>query len=599
MSEDRTEGCCRMSTIDASSKSCEGQKRMLCSNDVELIIADQDGFGAIKIWDTRQNTCLVRIDSRALLIPSFASDAVCSRCEVTDSVLTLSYSSPMLKTGAVSIRPYLRGFLVKASFTPNDDATVCRLNLVPQGTSFGGFYTMNHFAARGGIANSMPEVILRSEGFEAHTISDYGYLSPRPTAMSFARHELRMMVGVTSAPVGGYGFRIKGCRREIHEFYLDYGEGEWGWKVKAGEVWQAPDIYVAFDRENDDFETHRLFAADLVKMGTIADPAKRVISPWNRQHQYCTWGDMTYDHGETKEAMFERCIKRYPGISSPLWMHTSEQMVLDAAKIMRREHLPVYSICVDAGWNVNTSDFRANEILFPHFREMVDQLHAMNYKVTLWWSWSELRNPSCIEAVGLKNCIMDGKLDKFGRPQPDFSKKSCQDEYLKPMIRRIFSSEPDCYDCDGLKLDYAADKVHPELPCENPLWRGEENYLVHFYGMLRREIYRYKTDIQLCACSPNWFLAEFLDTNRTGDVYTDDYLEHEMRARVIQACSPGTTAKYDFSGNTREAFPDYLDSAKRIGAITQFANVFGMLSNCDVGEPKTTAEDFNMLRKHF
>lgn len=585
--------CCRAVVAGAPDGS------VLANEGVELRIAGEDRWGAVQLWDLRQNTCLVRLDRRALMLPTFATNAVCVRCSAADGAVTLEYASPDLVRGIVTVKPALRGFLCNASFVPKSDATVNRLELVPAGTSFGGFYTMNHFAARGGIANPTPEVILRSEGFEAHTVSDYGYLSPRPTAMAFARHELRMMVGTTSAPVGGYGLRLAGRRRILGSFYLDYGEGAWGWKVKAGETWNAPEVYVAFDRRDDDFETHALFAADLVRMGRIADPAKRMVAPWNRQHQYCTWGDMYCDHGETKEAMFERCRRRYPGISSALWMHTSEKMVLEAAETIRRERLPIASICIDAGWNVNTADFRANEITFPHFREMVDKLHAMGFKVTLWWSWSELRNPSCVEAVGLGNCIGGGAPDKFGRPLPDFSKKSCQEEYLKPMVRRIFSSEPGCYDCDGIKIDYAADKVHPELPCEDPSWRGEENYLVHFYGLLRREISRYKTDIQICACAPNWFLAEFLDTNRTGDVYTDDWREHAMRARVLQVCAPGTVAKFDFSGNTREAFPDYIDAARRIGATVQFGNVFTMQGNCDVGTGKTTPADFEMLRRHL
>ena len=575
------------------------------SNGME-IRAKVKGWGAVQLWDKAREIPFWRVDRANVLLPSFASNAVCKAVTVRDDgALVFTYAGPMLVSGETVVKPHLRGFLVSGAFTPKADAMVNRLDLVPPRCGSCGFYTLNNFVAQPGDANPVKRAIVHdTEGFHEHTMSDYGYLSPRPTSMLFAANDLRMMVGVTRAPVGGHGLNIDVYRSTVRNFYLLYGPDEWGWEVKAGETWRTPDFYIAFDREKDDFRSHTLFWQDLVRMGTIADPAKREIPAWHRQHQWCTWGETGYRHSWDKEPgdkkkYFAEIKKRHPGMTSATWLHVSQEMVLAGARRIRAERLPINVITIDAGWNESTANFVANTELFPDFRGMVDQLHAMGFKVQLWWSWSELRTPMCVEAVGLHNCIMNGKKDWTGRPMPDFSKKSCQEEYLKPMIRRLFSSEPGCYDCDGLKIDYAAGKVRPELPCENPEWRGEENYLVHFYGMLRQEILKYKKEPQLCACAMNWFVAEFLDTNRTGDLHGDDYLDSEMRARAIQACSPGTVAKYDFSGSSRQNMVDFIESAKRIGAIVQWGGIFTLANKQGLGDRTMTEKDFQVLRDHL
>lgn len=55
-------------------------------------------------------------------------------------------------------------------------------------------------------------------------------------------------------------------------------------------------------------------------------------------------------------------------------------------------------------------------------------------------------------------------------PMIDFSNPKVQKEYVEPLARLFFSSEPDCLDADELKLDFMADKIHPVFPVYDTEW---------------------------------------------------------------------------------------------------------------------------------
>lgn len=155
------------------------------NNGIEICVRPSS-FGAIKVRDLATDTYLARFDNLLTMVPSFATNAVAKSCGLKDGAIEIAYASPGLADGRLTIAPALRGFLLNAAFTPREDATVNRLELVYNAASFGGFHTMNHLVARNGTPNQVPEVLLADDRFEAHTLSDYGYLSPRPTAMAFA-----------------------------------------------------------------------------------------------------------------------------------------------------------------------------------------------------------------------------------------------------------------------------------------------------------------------------------------------------------------------------------------------------------------------------
>ena len=553
---------------------------------------------SLAVRDTARNETLFGIPNGKLLLPDFAKEAGLVANTVTDDgTRRLEFSGGALAKGVVTVSPHRRGFLVRGEFTPREDVTMNRLYILPSGTTT-LFYEIDNYRNFQATDQVFERVVLGAKEFACNTYSKDWQFAPHPSAMLFTRNDAHLLVGTTSAPVGGYGLYAFGGKWKMDGFYLHYGDGGWGWKIKAGETWRSPEFYFAFDRGGDMHGSWRLFADDLAGDGRIADPSKRRAVPWHREHYYCTWGDQTLLSGYIPDADLKKQSLANPSIRGKSWLALTEKMVMDAAERIRRENLPVRTIIIDGGWMLNTMDFRADPSRFPDFRGMVDRLHAMGFKVMVWWTWSECRDGNCEKAIGRHNTMLDGKRNCHGRWMADFSKKSAQEEWLKPTMRRLFSSEPGCYDLDGVKTDYQADKIHFDLPAEDPAWRGEENYFKRLYALFTSEMRKYKPDAQHCGCAGNWFLAEYIDLNRTYDVASDNCLEHENRAKMLAATAPGALPVYDMHHlGDRTGFADWLESARRMNLPVHVGNLF-MMKDDEFASPTPMSDgDFDILRK--
>ena len=552
--------------------------------------------GDLRLVDTARGERLFSIPGSRLLLPDFADGAALLAKTVADDGATrLEFAGGALAHGAVTVEPHRRGFLVRGEFTPSEDVVMNRLDILPAGTKT-LFYEVNNYRNKHATDQVFERVVLGAAEFATDTYSKDWQFAPHPSAMLFTRNDAHLLVGTTSAPVGGYGLRIRGGTWTIKGFHLHYGDGEWGWRIKAGETWNSPEFYFAFDRRGDVHGSWRLFAENLAKDGRIADPAARKPVPWHREHYYCTWNDQVLLSGYIPDADLKKQSLANPSIRGKSWLALDEKLVMGAAERILREKLPIRTIIIDGGWMRNTMDFRADPVRFPDFRGMVDRLHGMGFKAMVWWTWSECRDENCEEAIGRHNTMLCGKRNCHGRWMADFSKKSAQEEWLKPTMRRLFSSELDCYDLDGVKTDYQADKIHFDLPAEDPEWRGEENYFRHLYALFTSEMRKWKPDAQHCGCAGNWFLAEYMDTNRTYDVASDNYMEHENRARMLAATAPGVLPVYDMQ-DSRSGYADWLASAKRLGVPVHVGTLFKMRDDFFTDPTDMTAADFDRLRE--
>ena len=564
-----------------------------------------DGSGLVFDWredslvlrDEERNENLFDIPSGSFFFPDFAKDAaLTSREKSSDGTLTLRFAGGDLESGIVTASPCMRGFKVNGAFTPRRDVVMNRLDILPAGTTT-LFYEINNYRNFHATDRVWTRIVLGDPKFSTDTYSKDWQFAPHPSAMLFSRNDAHLVIGATCAPVGGYGLYASGGKWKMDGFYLHYGDGEWGWKIRSGETWKSPEFYFAFDRTHDIHESWRSFGEDLVKGGYVADPAKRRQVPWHREHYYCTWGDQTLLSGYIPDADLKRQSLANPSIRGKSWLVLTEKMVMDAAERIRREKLPIRTIIIDGGWMRNTMDFRADPVRFTDFRGMVDRLHAMGFKVMVWWTWSECRDENCENSIGRHNTMLNGKRNCHKRWMADFSKKSAQEEWLKPTMRRLFSSEPGCYDLDGVKTDYQSDKIHFDLPAEDPEWRGEENYFRHLYALFTSEMRKYKPDAQHCGCAGNYFLAEYMDLNRTYDVASDNYLEHENRAKMLAATAPGVLPVYDMHHRgSRTGFADWLDSARRLCVPVHVGNVFEMIDDEFSKPSPMTDNDFDVLR---
>jgi hypothetical protein len=230
-------------------------------------------------------------------------------------------------------------------------------------------------------------------------------------------------------------------------------------------------------------------------------------------------------------------------------------------------------------------------------RQLVDDLHADGFKVVVWWNWCEIEKS--VETLMDKEFLMeDGKRNRHGALMRDYSKRATQEEYLKPLFKQLFSSDEGCYNFDGVKTDFQADKVHDDMCPEDLNWRGEEQYFLHLYQLFYSEMKRHKSDAVHIGCSGNYHLAEYIDINRTYDVFNSQYKEHEERAKMLYATAPGCPVAYDFH-NFTENLGAYLKSSKSSGSSVQIGNVLQTRKDFFTDPEPASAEYYQILRDHL
>ncbi len=555
--------------------------RVVEGNDIELI-------------DLKRDERLFIVPGAKLLLPSFATNAVLASAVREGESISLTFTDATLTDGCVTIAKRAEeGFLLSGSFTPRRAVEINRLDLCAPGarTTCVAVRNFRHVLHSATMA---PEVVL-GNAFATDTYSKDWQFAPHPTTMLFTRGDANLFWGATCPPVGGYGLYIHGKRFIFDGFYLDYGQTPNGVQVAAGETWRTPGFRLFLERGGTPYDVHRRFGEILAREGYIPDPSKKKIFAWHRENMACTWGDQYTQVGTLPPPdLKEQSMMDRDGVK-PSWRPLTTELVRKEVEVIEREKLPVRTILIDGGWSRNVCDFRAAPERFPHFRELVDELHARGFKVVVWWSWAEVRNAACEAAVGEEHLIGKGKRrDCHGRAVIDFSLKSTQEEYLKPMFRRLFSSEPGCYDLDGIKTDYQADKVHPDMQPSDPAWRGEENYFFHLYQLFFTEMRRWKPDAVHVGCAGNYFLAQFIDVNRTYDINDYSVESHLNRARMLEATAPNVLPVIDIHA-FRNGRKELLRQAREKGYPHHLTV---LMTGDDMFAPfvPTTEKDFDELR---
>ncbi len=247
----------------------------------------------------------------------------------------------------------------------------------------------------------------------------------------------------------------------------------------------------------------------------------------------------------------------------------NEALVRRAAKEIKDNGWPIKTILIDDGWQKARGQWEPVTGRFPDFRQLVDDLHAMGFRVVVWWNWAEIQPEA---AVNPDHLMSGGKRNRHGAQMRDYSNPRTQQEYLKPLFHQMFSSDPGCYDLDGVKTDFLADKVHADMPLYDESWRGEENYFVQVTRLFYEEMKRHKPDAVHIGCAGNYWLAQYTDINRTYDISSGNWFDHETRAQMLLATTPGCPVAYDFH-NYLDGFPEWFASARRLGASLQIGNV--------------------------
>ena len=420
---------------------------------------------------------------------------------------------------------------ISCEFTVTHDCQLNALQVFPAETGL-NLYDVVNFRNRHFTASTWPELII-GRSFSTTTYSDDWQFAPHPTAILLRKNEYSLFMGATGLQAS-FGMRMEVERGKVLNWDIDFGSSPHGLMLKAGQSFSSEPLRIFLQKDRTPYESFADFGRSLIADGRILDPAAKSRPSWWRSPLYCTWGDQWMgSHKAPAVSLADQTAESASQASAQL----TEGMVRKAVACIEREKLPIRTILLDEGWAHARGEWTPNRERFPDLRKLVDELHEKGYKVMLWWTWADTANNANIDPSEL---VDRGEWrNRHGIRWRDYSDPAVQENYLKPLLRFFFSAEPDCLDIDGIKTDFIADKIHPETPLANPEWRGEERYFQKITELIYTEMRRHKPDAMHMGCAGNYWLADYFDTNRTFDVHSSNWLEHENRARMIMATSPG------------------------------------------------------------
>lgn len=457
----------------------------------------------------------------------------------------------------------------QCKFTVKNPAQLNRLELFPAGTIVTAYDLVN-FRNRHHTPNVWPELVLGT-GVKTDTFSEDWQFAPHPTMFIFRKLKINMFFGAMEIPKAfGMSLDIED-KYKVKNWYLNYGPQPHGQVLKSGEEFISPRFRLFVRQEQGVYDTIDEFSKMLIKAGQIPDPKEKVRHSWWKEPVYCTWMDQCLTVKATVPDDLKTQALGWAPSDAPSITILTEEFVRNGVEIIKRENLPIKIILIDDGWEVSRGQWEPHPDRFPDFRKLVDDLHADGFKVIIWWNWAEIYEDAIVNpAFVMANAE---RLKAMGnRRALDYSNPAVQEKYLKPLFRKFFSRDPDCYDLDGVKTDFLADKVHPDMRFANPAWRGEENYHYQITKLFYTEMRRYKPDAMHMGCAGHFWLADMIDLNRTYDNGSTNFLVHQERGRMLKHTSPGSFVSYDLH-NSIENFEGYFESASTHGASVQIGNV--------------------------
>lgn len=550
------------------------------------------------IWfDNQTQRKLIRAEGASLFAPVLdgkkAELAFTAAGLAGANELELHFTAPGIKDFRLRIeaKPGEDAFDLSCSFTATAATQLNALELFPADTVL-DFYDLVNYRNRHFYNETWPQLLLEPEGgFKTDTYSTDWQFAPHPTLFILRKHELHMFFGALDLP-RAYGMYIDVANSRVRDWRLDYGAAPHGQPLKEGEEFVSPRFRLFARRDTSVEGVLDLFGRMLVTAGQVPDPAEKVHIPWHREPLYCTWIDQCLlANYKPPVELIDQTVPN-AGVKKATEL-VGEELVQRAAAVIERERLPFRTILLDGGWAI-TGEWKTKREQFPDLRRLVDELHAKGFKVVVWWNWAELHDEAEFNSAHLMN---GGKRNRHKALTRDYSKPATQD-YLRELFHRLFSSDPGCYDLDGVKTDFLADKVHADMPPEDPAWRGEENYFLQVTKLFHEEMRRHKPDAMHMGCAGHFWLAPYIDINRTYDVPGTNYLQHETRGRMLKHTAPGVPVSYDFH-NWIENLDKYFASAHANAASVQIGNI--LLVQEDPSAPATvpSADYYAQLRSQL
>lgn len=216
-----------------------------------------------------------------------------------------------------------------------------------------------------------------------------------------------------------------------------------------------------------------------------------------------------------------------------------EEVYENIVCLLKKNDLHPAAVIIDDKWMTHYATDVADPGKWPDLRAYVDRRHAEGINTILWfklWDPDGWDKELCVTA--------DNGEVRIDPSHPKFI------ENLDQAIYRIFSSDKGCYDCDGLKLDYAF-----IIPIGRKFKTYSGKYGVELlYDMMER-IYKKAKEVKptaLINCSPcHPYFAHICDQARLHDYEPKNRNNLEdlsMRGRLFSLAMPGVLLDTDNSG---------------------------------------------------
>ncbi|MFD0673844.1 TIM-barrel domain-containing protein [Cohnella sp. GCM10027633] len=559
-----------------------------------LLLEANSNTGILTLRDAASGERLLVVPDKGVFVPSFEGrrpDVRLTGIGRTENGngLVLSYAGDGLERLDVIWEARIEGLTVRCAFAPSSESSLGAIELFPAGTKI-NMYDLINFRNRHHTPHTWPELNFGMT-IDTTTYSNDWQFAPHPSMFVLRKDRIALVFGALSLSET-FGMSLSAEDFLLRDWRLDYGGEQWGLQVAAGQTFESP-VFCLFSADaggGDVYSAVKEYADALVRGRWIPDPADKPRIAWHRDNLYCTWHDQGYRSSVYMPTSLEE--QSVAGSLDEGAAALNERLVLDAVETIERERLPFRTILIDAGWAKVSGEWVPHPERFPDFRGLVDRLHAKGFKVIVWWNWAELYDEAFAET---RHLIAGGKKNRHGRRMRDYSHPATQSEYLLPLLEKMLSSAPGCYDVDGVKTDFLADKVHADMPIHDPAWRGEENYFYRVYKLFYGEMKRIKPDSCHIGCAGHPYLAEFTDINRTYDIFSSDPREHLERARMLQCTSPGTPVAFDFHCYA-ERHERYFDLALEADCSVQIGNVLAMRRDYFSPWEPADAAYYGMLR---
>lgn len=539
----------------------------LCVGDLAFAwTGREDGLEARSV---RTGNLIFRSPAGGLMCPWLDGQPVTRRLrslrKEDEDVVVLDYESPELAFLEVRYTCKENGIDVSCRFQPRKDAELNRIELFPGGTEW-NLYDVFNFRNRHHHVATSPELPLGGKGCETDTSSRDWQFAPHPTALLLRANEFGLFCGELDLGTG-FGFHFAAEDYRLRHWYQSFGESPHGERISRDQEFRSSRFRFFVHESENPLDFYSLFGRMLVEEDLIPDPALKPRADWWREPLYCTWVDQYLgSDARIAESLQDQAVEaEYCSATAFL----NEALVRKAVEVIERENLPFRTILIDDGWQVARGQWEPDPARFADFRGLVDDLHVRGFKVVVWWNWAEIQPHA---EVNSSHLMGSDWRNRHGSRVRDFSNPATQAEYLRPLFQKLFSSEPGCYDLDGVKTDFLADKVHPECPLYDPSWRGEENYFVRVSRLFVSEMRRHKPYALHIGCAGNYRLAESIDINRTYDVHNSNWEEHRQRALMLEATTPGCPAAFDFHLYL-ENYDRWFATARSMGAPVEVGNI--------------------------